>query len=48
MRVTRTGAVTVLKEGFKNSADLGYDEARKLVAVPEMAAGTIQLLRLDK
>jgi hypothetical protein len=40
--------VTVLKDGFKNSADIGYDSARKLVAVPEMGGGTVQMLKLDR
>jgi hypothetical protein len=47
LRITRAGEVTVLKEGFKNAADIGYDPARKLVAVPEMGAGDVQILRLE-
>jgi hypothetical protein len=47
-RVSRSGEVTVLKDGFKNSADIGYDSARKLVAVPEMGGGTVQVLKLDR
>lgn len=47
-RVSRSGEVTVLKDGFKNSADIGYDSARKLVAVPEMGGGTVQMLKLDR
>ena len=47
LRVSKGGAVTVLKDGFKNSADIGYDPARRLVAVPEMGRGTVQFLRLD-
>jgi sugar lactone lactonase YvrE len=47
LRISKSGAVTVLKDGFQNSADLGYDPVRRLVAVPEMGAGKVQLLRLD-
>jgi len=47
LRISKSGTVTVLKDGFKNSADLGYDPARRLVAVPEMGGGKVQLLRLD-
>jgi hypothetical protein len=39
--------VTVLKDGFKNSADIGYDPARRLVVLPEMGGGALQILRLD-
>jgi hypothetical protein len=39
---------TVLKDGFKDSADIGYDPARKIIAVPEMSGGAVQLLRLGK
>ena len=46
-RITRGGEVTVLKEGLKNAADIGYDPARKLLAVPEMGAGDIQILHLE-
>jgi hypothetical protein len=46
MRVTKTGAVMVLKDGFKNSADIGYDPKRHLLAVPEMGTGTVQLFKL--
>jgi sugar lactone lactonase YvrE len=48
LRVSRAGAVTLLKDGFKNSADIGYDAARRIVAVPEMGGGTVQFLRLEK
>ncbi len=47
LRISKSGTVTVLKDGFKNSADLGYDPARRLVAVPEMGGGKVQLLRVD-
>ena len=47
LRISKSGAVTVLKDGFKNSADLGYDPTRRLIAVPEMGGGKVQLLRLD-
>jgi sugar lactone lactonase YvrE len=47
-RVSKSGSATLLREGFKNSADIGYDSARRLVAVPEMGGGAVQLLRLAK
>jgi sugar lactone lactonase YvrE len=46
-RVSRSGAVTLLREGFKNSADIGYDPVRKLVAVPETEGGSVQFLRIE-
>lgn len=47
LRISKSGAVTVLKDGFKNSADIGYDPARRLVVLPEMGGGALQILRLD-
>jgi len=47
-RISKSGAVTVLKDGFKNSADIGYDPARRLVVLPEMGGGALQILRLDR
>ncbi|HEY6065027.1 MAG TPA: ATP/GTP-binding protein [Thermoanaerobaculia bacterium] len=47
-RVSKSGAVTVLKDGFKNSADIGFDSARRVVAVPEMEGGDVQLLRIGR
>lgn len=48
LRVSKSGVATVLKGGFKDSADIGYDAVRRIVAVPEMSAGTVQVLRLDE
>ena len=48
LRVTKSGAVTVMKDGFKSSADIGYDPGRRIVLVPDMTAGTVQVLRLDQ
>jgi hypothetical protein len=48
LRVSKSGVATVLKDGFKDSADIGYDPARKIVAVPEMSGGVVRLLRLGK
>jgi sugar lactone lactonase YvrE len=48
LRVSQSGAVTVLKDGFKNCADIGYDATRGIVAVPEMGGGTVQFLKLEK
>lgn len=48
LRISKSGAVTVLKDGFKNSADIGYDPARRLVVLPEMGGGALQILRLDR
>jgi sugar lactone lactonase YvrE len=48
VRVSKSGAVTLVKDGFKNCADIGYDAARGLVAVPEMETGAVQFLRLGK
>ena len=48
LRVSKSGAATVLKDGFKDSADIGYDPGRKIIVVPEMGAGTVQVLHLDE
>jgi hypothetical protein len=48
LRISKSGATTVLKDGFKDSADIGYDPTREIVAVPEMSGGAVQLLRLGK
>jgi hypothetical protein len=47
-RVSKSGRVTAVKTGFKESADLGWDPARRIVAVPEMAPGTIRFFRLSR
>lgn len=47
-RVSKSGAATVVKDGFKNSADIGWNPARRHLAVPEMSGGTLQILRIDK
>src|SRR5512143_1625284 len=41
-RVSKSGAATVLKSGFAESADLGWDPARRTIAVPEMSGGTVK------
>jgi hypothetical protein len=46
LRVSSSGTATLLKQGFKNSADFGYDPSRNLIAVPEMSGGTVQMLKL--
>jgi hypothetical protein len=38
IQVSAGGSAAVLKGGYKNSADLGFDATRKAIAVPEMAA----------
>jgi len=48
LRVSRSGAVTVLKDGFKNCADIGYDAVSGVIAVPEMGSGTVQFFKLEK
>lgn len=48
LRISKSGAVTVVKDGFKSSADIGYDPGRRIVVVPDMTAGTVQFLRLDE
>jgi hypothetical protein len=45
-RVSSSGTATLLKGGFKNSADFGYDPSRNLIALPEMSGGTVQMLKL--
>lgn len=47
MRVSKSGEVTVIQDGFKNSADFGYDAAAKTIALPEMSGGVVQLLRVE-
>lgn len=47
-RVSKSGAATLVKDGFKNSADIGYDAARRLVAVPEMGGAAVRFLQLGK
>ena len=37
IEVSADGSTAVLKGGYKNSADLGFDAARKAFAIPEMA-----------
>jgi len=46
LRVSKSGMATVLKDGFKDSADIGYDAVRRIVAVPQMSGGAVQFLRL--
>jgi hypothetical protein len=47
-RVSKSGEASVLKDGFKNSADIGFDATRNLVALPEMSGGDVQMLRIDR
>ena len=47
MRISKTGTVTLLQSGFKNSADIGYDTVNRTLAVPEMGAGALQLFALQ-
>lgn len=47
-RVSKSGAATVLKTGLAESADLGYDPARRMIAVPEMGGGTVKFFRLSR
>lgn len=42
----KSGAATLLKTGFTESADLGFDPARRMIAVPEMGEGTVKFFRL--
>lgn len=41
-------ASAVLATGFAESADLGWDPARRIIAVPEMAGGTVKFFRLAR
>lgn len=36
IKVSADGSATVLKSGYNNSADIGFDPERKAVAIPEM------------
>ncbi|HSD72196.1 MAG TPA: ATP/GTP-binding protein [Thermoanaerobaculia bacterium] len=47
-RVSKSGAATVLKSGFAESADLGWDPARRTIAVPETSGGTVKFFRLPR
>lgn len=46
--VSPSGGATLLKTGLKESADLGYDPARRMIAVPEMGGGTVKFFRLRR
>lgn len=48
LRVSKAGAVTVLKEGLETSADLGYDAKTHRVAVPELGRGAVQFLQVAR
>ena len=41
-RLDSGGSTTVLKEGLKNPADIGYDAKRRLIAVPQMGADLVE------
>ncbi|HEX9149454.1 MAG TPA: ATP/GTP-binding protein [Thermoanaerobaculia bacterium] len=47
-RVSKSVAATVLKSGFAESADLGWDPGRRIIAVPEMGGGTVKFFRLSR
>jgi sugar lactone lactonase YvrE len=47
-RVSKSGAATVLKSGFAESADLGWDPGRRIIAVPETGGGTVKFFRLSR
>ncbi len=36
IRISAEGSATVLKSGYSNCADIGFDAARKTIAIPEM------------
>jgi hypothetical protein len=48
MRITRKGAVTVLKDGLKNAADLGYDPKTRRALLPDMGADTVLVLQIAR
>jgi hypothetical protein len=48
LRITRKGAVTVLKDGLKNAADLGYDAKARRAVLPDMGAGTVLVLQISR
>lgn len=41
-RLDSKGSATVLKEGLRNPADLGYDAKRRWIAVPQMGADIVE------
>ncbi len=46
-RVGEDGKATLWKGGFMSAADLGLDPARKLLAIPDVAAGTLTFAPAD-
>ncbi|MEW6776906.1 MAG: hypothetical protein AB1405_11470 [Bdellovibrionota bacterium] len=47
-RVAKDGTATLLQEGFKNSADLGFDPATRKALVPEMGGGVVTFVEIKK
>jgi DNA-binding beta-propeller fold protein YncE len=45
-RVSADGKATVLMEGFKNSADIGYVPRQKLLVIPQMGADVVSAYAL--
>ena len=48
LRITKAGVVTVLKDGFKNAADLGWDAKTRRAVVPEMGGDAVQVLQVTR
>lgn len=46
-RVGEDGKATLWKGGFMSAADLGLDPARRLLAIPDVAAGTVAFAPVD-
>lgn len=46
-KVEENGTPFVLKSGFMAAADLGVDRERKLLAIPDMAAGSVTFLTVE-
>ena len=45
--VDDSGAVILVKDGFRNPADLGLDPVRHIVAIPESGAGQVTFLVMN-
>ncbi|MFN8009828.1 MAG: hypothetical protein U0P81_00325 [Holophagaceae bacterium] len=46
-KVAEDGSATLWRGGFMSAADLGLDPVRRLLAVPDMAAGTVTFAQAD-
>ncbi len=46
-KVAEDGGPSLWKSGFMAAADMGLDKDRKILAIPDMAAGTITFVPLD-